>query len=71
MHFKDFPIVMLLCQVLGHGSISKKKQSAAHIYTINNLKDLIHVADLINGKMKFINLLNWLSILIRNHHNWI
>lgn len=36
------------------GSISKKKQSAAHIYTINNLKGLIHVADfnLINGKMR-------------------
>lgn len=64
---RDFPIVMLLCQVLGHGSISKKKQSAAHIYTINNLKGLIHVSDLVNGKMRgpkihqFIKLIEYIN----------
>jgi hypothetical protein len=43
---------MLLCQVIGHGSISKKKQSAAYVYTINNLEGLIHLTNLINGKMR-------------------
>lgn len=64
---KDFPIVMQLCQVLGQGSISKKKQSAAHIYTLNNIKGLIHVADIINGKMRrpkihqFIKLIEYIN----------
>ena len=48
----DFPVVTLLCQVLGYGSISKKKQSAAYVYTINNLDGLIDIANLINGKMR-------------------
>jgi hypothetical protein len=48
----NFPVITLLCQVLGYGSISKKKQSAAYVYTINNLDGLIDIANLINGKMR-------------------
>jgi LAGLIDADG endonuclease len=49
---KDFPLLMLLCQVIRHGSISKKKKSAAYIYIINNLEGLIYLANLMNGKWR-------------------
>lgn len=37
---------------IGHGSISKKKQAAAYILTINNISGLIVLSNLINGKMR-------------------
>ena len=46
---KDFPLASVLSAVIGHGSIAKKKQAAAYIFTINNLQGLILVAELING----------------------
>lgn len=49
---KDFPLITKLSQVLGHGSISKKKSSPVYIYTINNREGLIKVTNLINGKMR-------------------
>jgi Cytochrome C and Quinol oxidase polypeptide I/LAGLIDADG endonuclease len=49
---KDFPLVALICRNIGHGSISKKKQSAVYIYTINNLQGLIILVQLINGKIR-------------------
>lgn len=49
---KDFPIIMILCQTLGHGSISKKKNAAAYIYTINNIDGLIIIARILNGKIR-------------------
>nr|YP_009681238.1 hypothetical protein [Austropuccinia psidii]QDH07286.1 hypothetical protein [Austropuccinia psidii] len=63
---------MQLCQVIGQGSISKKKQSAAHIYTINNLKGrvgLIHVADLINGKMRGPKIHQFIKLIEYNNNN--
>lgn len=49
---KDFPLCQFIQKQIGHGTISKKKQSAAYILTINNLVGLIVVSDLINGKMR-------------------
>lgn len=49
---KDFPLVASLCKIIGHGSISKKKQSAVYIYTINNFKGLVIIVQLINGKFR-------------------
>lgn len=49
---KDFPLCQFIQKQIGHGTISKKKQSAAYILTINNLNGLIVVSDLINGKMR-------------------
>lgn len=67
---------MLLCQVLGHGFfqlVKRNKVRVAHIYTVNNQKGLIHVADLINGKWskihQFIKLIEYILFLIRNHQN--
>ncbi|MBV8801667.1 MAG: cbb3-type cytochrome c oxidase subunit I [Gammaproteobacteria bacterium] len=49
---KDFPLVTVLCRIIGHGSISKKKQSAVYIYTINHFQGILHIVNLINGKMR-------------------
>lgn len=49
---RDFPLCQVIQKLLGHGSISKKKQSAAYILTINNFAGLIVLTNLINGKMR-------------------
>lgn len=49
---KDFPLCQIVQKQIGHGSISKKKQSAAYILTINNIDGLIVLSNLINGKMR-------------------
>ena len=49
---KDFPLCQIVQKLIGHGSISKKKQSAAYILTINNIEGLIVLSNLINGKMR-------------------
>ena len=51
-HLKDFPLCQVIQKQLGHGSVSKKKQSAAYILTINNFAGLIELSRLINGKMR-------------------
>lgn len=65
-HLRDFPLCQVIQKLLGHGTISKKKQSAAYILTINNLEGLIVVTRLINGKMrgaKYYQLLNLIDYL--------
>ena len=49
---KDFPLCQAIQRELGYGSISKKKQSAAYILTINSNEGLINFAKLINGKFR-------------------
>ena len=49
---KDFPLASMISKWIGHGSISKKKQSAAQILTINNQEGLIIIIKYINGKMR-------------------
>ena len=49
---KDFPLCQIIQKRIGHGSISKKKQAAAYILTINNIEGLIVLSNLINGKMR-------------------
>ena len=49
---RDFPLCQVIQKLLGHGSISKKKQSAAYILTINNFAGLIVLTNLINGKLR-------------------
>lgn len=49
---KDFPLITILAQVIGHGSISKRKIAAAYIYTINNASGLIKIFNLLNGKIR-------------------
>ena len=49
---KDFPLCQVIQKLIGHGSISKKKNSAVYILTINNLEGLITICELINGKMR-------------------
>jgi hypothetical protein len=46
---KDFPLVTKLCQIIGHGSIHKKKNSSVYILYINNNEGLINVVNIING----------------------
>lgn len=64
---KDFPLCQFIQKQIGHGSISKKKQSAAYILTINSLEGLIVVSTLINGKIRgpkyfqFLLLMEYLS----------
>lgn len=49
---KDFPLCQVVQKQIGHGTISKKKQAAAYILTINNIPGLIVLSNLINGKMR-------------------
>jgi hypothetical protein len=49
---KDFPLITLICRNIGHGSISKKKENAVYVYTINNLQGLLILVQLINGKIR-------------------
>lgn len=49
---KDYPLIIALLAIIGHGSVHKKAKQAAYVYTINNLQGLIHVANLINGLMR-------------------
>ena len=65
---KDYPVAAALRLFIGHGSIAKKKQAAAYIYTINNLAGLIAVAALINGSLrtpKYIDFNNLVAYLNR------
>jgi hypothetical protein len=64
---KDFPLCQVIQKLIGHGTISKKKQSAVYILTINNFEGLITLCQLINGKMRgpkyhqFLLLINYLN----------
>jgi len=49
---KDFPLCQVIQKLIGHGSISKKKQSAAYILTINNFEGLVKLCHLINGQIR-------------------
>nr|BBG67062.1 hypothetical protein [Stropharia rugosoannulata] len=49
---KDFPLCQAIQKELKYGSISKKKQSAAYILTINSNEGLIKLCHLINGKIR-------------------
>lgn len=49
---KDYPLAAALRIAIGHGSIAKKKEASAYIFTINNLEGLIKVASMINGLLR-------------------
>lgn len=49
---KDFPLCQVIQKLIGYGTISKKKQSAAYILSINSFEGLIVLCNLINGKMR-------------------
>ena len=51
-HLKDLPLALLIQEKLGHGSIGKKKDANAYIYTINNLQGIFLLINILNGKMK-------------------
>lgn len=51
-HLKDFPLCQAIQKQLGYGSINKKKQSAAYIFSIHSNEGLIHFSKLINGKLR-------------------
>jgi len=46
---KDFPLVTLLAKKLGYGSINKRKEQAAYIYTVNSFPGLVNLVNLVNG----------------------
>ena len=64
---KDFPLAVMLLKVIGHGSISKRKESAAYILTINNRKGLFRMISILNGNMRspkwhaLSDLITWLN----------
>ena len=51
-HLKDLALALLIQKELGCGSISRKKDKNAYIYTVNNLDGLLLLVSLLNGKMK-------------------
>jgi hypothetical protein len=67
-HAKDLPLALTLQNKLNEGSISKKKDKKAYIYTITNKKGLLKIINLINGKLRtnkissFNNLIHYFNI---------
>lgn len=49
---KEFPLAVMLLKVIGHGSIAKRKESAAYTITINNRKGLFRMISILNGNMR-------------------
>lgn len=64
---KDLPLAVMLIKLVGHGSISKRKGSAAYILSIINHQGLLHMVSLLNGHMRtpkwfaFSELIVWLN----------
>lgn len=64
---KDLPLAVFLLKYIGHGSISKRKESAAYILTINNRQGLLRMVSLLNGHMRtpkwfaLCELITWLN----------
>ncbi len=64
---KDLPLAVMLLKLIGHGSINKRKESAAYILTINSRQGLLRMVSLINGQMRtpkwnaLFELINWLN----------
>lgn len=64
---KDFPLCQSIQKILGFGSISKKKQSAAYVLSINDYEGLVKICHRINGKLRgpkydqFLLLINYLN----------
>lgn len=65
---KDFPLASTLQAVIGHGSIAKKQQAAAYVYTINNLAGLIKVAGLINGFFRTPKIIDYHNLISYLNH---
>jgi hypothetical protein len=65
---KDLPLAVMLLKLIGHGSISKRKNSAAYIFSINSRQGLLTTVNLLNGYFRtpkwdaFSELVNWLNI---------
>lgn len=51
-HLEDLPLALLIQKNLGFGSIHRKKQSHAYIFTITNLEGIHKIIELINGKLR-------------------
>lgn len=51
-HLKDLPLALVILQVIGQGSLHRKKGVKAYVLSINNLKGWMKVVELINGKMR-------------------
>jgi len=49
---KDYPLIAVIQKLLGIGSIYKIKGKNSYSYTVGNLKGLIKIANIINGKMR-------------------
>jgi hypothetical protein len=49
---KDFPLVLKIQNVLMTGNIYKRKGKNAYTYVISDIKGLIKIVNLINGKMR-------------------
>ena len=67
-HLKDLPLALLIQKEIGHGSIRRKKGVNAYIYTVNNLKGILLLIELMNGNMRtnkiftFHKLIDWLNV---------
>jgi len=49
---KDYPLIAMLQQFLGYGSIHKRKQQAAYIFTINSKSDILAWVHMVNGYLR-------------------
>lgn len=64
---KEFPLLLVLQKTLNCGSIAKKKNKNAYVFTVNDFGGVIKVATLLNGNMRtpkiavLHNLVDWLN----------
>lgn len=64
---KDFPLVTKLCEIIGQGSIHKKKKSSVYVYTVNNSEGIVYFVNLVNGYLRgpkyyqLVKLINYLN----------
>lgn len=49
---KDYPVATIICQILGHGSIIKNKNSSTYNYITNDVHGLVSLANLLNGVLR-------------------
>jgi len=68
---KDLPLALKIQCILGSGNLYKIKGKNAYTYVISNLKGLIKIINLINGKMRTLKIeqLHKLIDLINNKNN--
>jgi hypothetical protein len=73
-HLKDLPLALLIQKNLATGSLIRKKGKNAYILSINDIKGIFKLVNLLNGNMKtpkiysLYKLIDWLNNKNKSEH---